>query len=293
MAISLAVTGSSILGLEFTVTDADQGDRFSIIRTDNEGYYDTVAVRGADLAVPTGDVVVVTDYEAPFNANLTYTAQAFSLSDLVNPIGTDTEVVTTASNVPDGFAMIHQVFNADERVAGTVTKDGLTTWTRDAVVLSENKVLGRSLPVLITEPMGPRKGSIKMLNLLSFTTDYDGDGVRVVGSTELKKWKTIFDAGATMMFRSAVKDSGFFDIYFKVLSVEIDRSIGGSLYFGQSTSFPLASWTVDYQEVDRPLTSIAGLGLTNWQDVYNNNATWAEVDTDHSSWQSVLSNPTL
>jgi hypothetical protein len=53
------------------------------------------------------------------------------------------------------------------------------------------------------------------------------------------------------------------------------------------------SYTITYIEQDRPLTTIAGLGFTNWNDVYVSNADWQEVNDDHADWLSVLTDPTL
>ncbi len=293
MAIGISSTGSSILGFELTITDANEGDRFAVTRTDNDGFYETVYVRGADFATPDGATMVVTDYEAPFNADITYEVSSYDISDLETPLNTDDVSETTNTEVPVGFAMIHQVFDVAERVTGTVTKEGLTSWNREANILSENKVLGRPFPVVITDKMGPRTGSIEIMNLLTHTTDYDDTDVRVYRTTELAKWRTIFDDGATMMFRSSVRNTGFFDIFFKAKSVATDRSSGGVQYFHIDDEWPLLVYTINYQEVERPLTSSVGLGLTGWEDVYNNNADWNEVLADHADWLSVLQNPTL
>lgn len=292
MAIGISVSGSSILGFAITVTDATEGDRFSVTRTDNEGFYDVVAVRGADLATPTSSTMVIDDHEAPFNANITYTAASYDLSDLDTPINTATSIQTTTTEVPVGFSMLTQVFNAEERVTGTVVKDGLTEWSRGANVLSENKVLGRANPVIVTENMGPRKGTIKIANLLTHTTDFDSEGTRTLRSTELGKWKTIFENGGSLLFRNSVKDTGFFDLYFKCMSVTIDRELGGSLYFW-NTEWPLLVHSIEYTEIDRPITSAVGLGLTGWDDVFENNVDWAEAALDHANWASVLANPLL
>lgn len=290
MAIGISVTGSAVLGFTITVTQANEGAKLQVRRADNTGYYDTVAVRGADFISPSAATMVFTDNEAPFNSNLTYTASSYSLSDLVTPIHSASQVKSgSATSVPNGFSMIHQVFDSAERVAGTLVQ--LPTQTRDAKVLSKSEVLLRSNPVIITDVLGGRKGDLKMSNVISVTTDYDGLAAIEQFATYLGKWRSVFADGSTLMFRNDALRSGFDDMYFKCQGVTIEGS--GQPVGANYPDYPILIYTINYSEVDRPLTTTSGLGLTTWNDVYASNANWTEVNSTHLNWLSVLNNPLL
>lgn len=287
MAVAIAVTGSAVLGFEITITDATEGDRLRVTRIDNDGYYPTVAVRGVDLINPSSATEVFTDYEAPFNADITYLVETFALSDMVNPVNTDT-ATGLDTTVPTGFAMIMEVLVPENRVAGAVLE--FKGYSRKAKVLSSSNVLGRKNPVVVTDVMGGREGTMSMGNIQGLTFDYDDSTPTPVGQTRMGKWRDIFESGGTLLFRSDAQTTGVDDFYFKCENYEVERltKVGYDV-----PSYPILRHEVSWVEVDAPLTTVAGLGLESWADVMNSNADWQEVNDDHADWESVLTDPTL
>ena len=289
MAVGISVSGSSILGFQITITDALEGDRIVVARIDNDNYYATVSVREADMISPSSSTSVYFDYEAPFNTDLTYRVRSFALSNLVTPLHTATATgLDTAA--PRGFVMISRVNDSTERVTGTVDKDGMKDWSRKAKILSESDVLDRSNSVVISDVLGGRDGSWRIWNVLSHTTNFDGNGVRVAFKTEVGKWRSVLMDGSPLLFRSDVNYTGFDDCYFKVRNFSSARldSFGWNY-----PDYPAILHTIDFKEVDRPLTTISGLGFDDWQDVYDTYTDWADVNSTHADWLSVLTDPTL
>lgn len=285
MAVSItSITGNAVIGYTITVSGANSDTFIDIRRTDLDGYYPIVAVRGGDYATPTGSTMVFFDYEAPINRNIQYTAAAFNISNLVTPTSSATNTPSVTS-FPVGFAIITQVLDTSQRVAGSILD--FKTTKRAARVLGHHEVLGRANPVIITDVMGGRTGTLTMTNMLMTGQDY-GDGVKNAFDIIQGEWDTIFNDGSTLLFRSERDDSGFSDFYFKAMAVNEERIsiLGGT---------PLAwvQYAIDFEQVDRPLTSIAGLGLGTWNDVFMANTTWAEVNSVHANWLDVLSNPSL
>src|SRR5687768_3755649 len=140
MAISVSVTGDALLGYVITVTDADQGDRVNVFRRDQSGHYSDMVVRGFDMETPTGGTMIVIDYEAPFNTNLQYHAEAYDVSDLETPIASDTsDFIDTV--LPEGFAIITDPLDANQRLAVAVGE--LDNWDYETPVLGDHKVIGR------------------------------------------------------------------------------------------------------------------------------------------------------
>lgn len=288
MPIGATASGDAVLGVEITVTNANEGAKLQLMRIDTSGYYPTVAVRGADMISPSSATMVFTDYEAPFNLAIEYEVSSYAISDLDTPINSDT-VTGIDTTVPKGFAMITQVFTPTERVTGTVEK--LPEWNREAKILSTSEVLGRADPVVVTDVFASRTGSFSISNIISHAVDYDNSGDTVPYHSYLGKWRTIFNNGATLLFRSDTFASGFDDLYFKAKSVGVEG--GGSPVGYDYPDYPILKYTIAFQEQARPLTSTAGLGLTDWGDLLDSNVDWTEVMADHANWLSVLTDPTL
>lgn len=285
MAVSVSVSGDAVLGFTITVMGANTGDKLEVLRADSSGHYSTVAVRGADMIDPTGATMAFSDDEAPINLPLLYTANSYDLSDLDTPTSTDSEPAGP-DDFPSGFAIITKVLDVSDRVAGSVME--LDTWTYEARILGNSRVLGRANPVINADVMSGRSGNILMNNLNVFDVDFDGFGPYDQYEPVDVGWSTIFASGDTLLFRSDYRETGFDDCYFKVTGLTVKRlhRPGGMLLE------TIRSYDISFTEVDRPLTGLEGLGLFSWADVMNNNADWQEVNDDHADWTDVLLNPT-
>lgn len=289
MAIGVSAVSTTSLGWQITVTGANSYDFIRVTRVDNTSYYDDAIVRGFDMVAPTGSTMIVDDDEAPFNTSLNYRAEGFMLSNLVTPASSATAGPYTTT-VPFGFALIADVLDTGSRVHGAVPEEGLRSWDIDGNVKGTYKVLGRKNPVVITDTAGSRSGSLKMTNIQSFTTQYDATGPHgALYSPYLGRWNSIFNAGSTLLFRNDHNTTGFDDLYFKVQSVTATR-IGRISTEGVNT--PTMDFDIKYVEVDRPATSIEGLGLYTWQTILDSNVDWTDVNATHATWADVLANPT-
>jgi hypothetical protein len=288
VAIDITVTGDALLGYVLTVTDANQGQRVRVLRRDTSGHYPDVAVRGFDYATPTGGTMIVTDYEAPFNSATQYIAQAFNLSDLDTPIASDTSS-TVNTVLPSGFAIITDPLDAERRIAVGVSD--LSEWSMETRVLGEHNVLLRNNPVVITDVEGGRTGTMVVTNLNQWgTVRWDTPGpYAAYAVAAVASWRTIFRPGRTLLFRNTWNETGFDDMYFKALKNGPKR-LG---HVGTHNGTVFMQHTIDYKEVDKPSTQLAGLGLGTWEDVKDANANWSEVNTVHATWSSVLVNPDL
>lgn len=283
--VNVVVTGDALLGYELTVTNSTEGDYVRVRRVDSTSHYPVAGVRGLDMIPSTSGPIVITDYEAPLNTTFKYLAETFLLADLVNPSTTysSNELLTV---VPAGFAIITDVLAPDERVAGAVLD--FSNWTRKASILGKHKVLGRALPVTITDKFSGRSGSLVMSNLEHYDVKYDIPGRYIPYSTQPGKWSTIFDSGSVLLFRSDYRATGFDDCYMVIESVDPKR-----LHLvGQNTPATMA-YTITFSETDRPATAIVGLGLYTWNDLLMSNNTWNDLVSKYATWQDVLNNPTL
>lgn len=287
MTIGLTVTGNALLGYVLTVTDADQGDRVRVYRSDVSGHYPDAGVRGIDLVVPTGDTMIVVDYEAPFNTELHYHAQAFAISDLVTPIATAT-TAPIDTVLPPGFAIITDPLDANLRLAVAVNE--FNSWDLDIRILGTHKILGRRNSVVNSDVQGGRSGKMTISNVEQFGVNWDGSGPYLPYTiVSHANWNTVFSAGSKLLFRATWYESGFDDLYFRVTGHGVQRptKVGvnqGSVFLKHDISFV---------EEDRPSTTLAGTGLGRWEDVRVSNVNWTEVLADHATWASVLLNPDL
>lgn len=287
MALDIAVTGDALLGYIITLTDADAEDVINVYRVDQTGHYSNTRVRELDMATPSGSTMIVIDYEAPFNVDLKYVAESYDSGDLETVVATDTSGIV-GTTLPFGFAIITDPLDQTQRVA--IGVETLDEWGYSAKVLGTHNVLGRRNAVINMDVESGREGSIAGTNLDQFGVDWDDTGpylpYRAVGHAN---WETIFRSGRTLQFRNTWDESGFDDMYFKVKSHKTQRLEK----VGVSRGDVFKRFTIDYIEQDQPSTSISGLALGTWQQVFDSNADWTEVNSDHSTWASVLTNPRL
>lgn len=283
MAIGLSVSGDAFTGFQLTVTNADEADRFHIIRTDASGHYEVVPVRGGDYAAPTGSTMIIDDFEAPFNTTLSYTAQAFDLQDLETPVSEDTQG-PFITEVPLGYFLIHHVLNPDYRIVGAIE---LNDWNIKSKVLSRVEVLGRSKPIVTTDLMGGREGEMSLTNVHVFSVDYGLGDPDIHETYSDAALNNIFKDGDTLLFRSSWEETGFDDMYFKVDGLTYRRR---GIVRNDS---PILTLNIKYIEVDKPPTALNSLTLLTWGDLNDNNVDWDEVNSTHADWESVADNPLL
>lgn len=293
MAIGISVTGDALLGYVITVTNANTSDRVRVYRHDVSGYYSDAAIRDIDQVSPTGSTMVVTDYEAPFNTELTFTAQAFAVSDLVTPVSTATTgPINTV--LPDGFAIITDPLDAGQRIAVAVAE--LDDWSFDTKVLGRHNVIGRHNSIINADTESGRTGQMVISNLDQFGINWDGTGPYLPYAVIAHaNWNTIFRPGNTLLFRSTHQETGVDDMYFKTLGRKVRRIGAVGVFFDADTgrhNVWLAQ-TVSFEEQDRPSTALHGTGIGTWLQVRDNNVNWSEVNSDHADWADVLVNPGL
>lgn len=285
MAIGISVTGDALLGYVVTVTDADQGDLVHVYRVDQTGHYEDAIVRELDMATPTGDTMVVIDYEAPFNVDLKYVAEAYT-SDVV--IGTATSGIV-GTTLPYGFAIISDPLEESQRIA--VAIESLPDWKYETRVLGKHQVLRRKNPVMNLDLESGRSGSLTFTNLNLFAVDWDGTGPYVpYDLLDNQTFKTVFASGRKLLFRNDWRTSGFDDLYFACTSRSVSMASGDLAPAGE---IQFLRYQVEFLEQDRPGTAIAGSGLGNWNAVDTANDSWDDVKAKHSNWFSVLVNPSL
>lgn len=287
MTIGITVTGDALLGYVLTVTDADQGDLVHVYRVDLSGHYENTPVRGLDMATPTGDTMVVVDYEAPFNVDVRYTAEAYETSDLITPVAS-ADSGLTGTTLPYGFAIISDPLEQSLRIAVNMTE--LDPWDNEARVLGKHQVLGRKNTVMNLDVESGRSGGMKFTNVNGFAVDWDDSGPYLPYDVlSHSNYRTVFRQGRKLMFRNDWTRSLFDDMYFAVTSRSTQLVHG--LAPGQGT--PILQFSLGYEEQDQPTTSLRGIGLGNWNLVDSANASWDEVKTKHNNWFSVFLNPGL
>lgn len=282
MAIGISVTGDAVLGYVITVTDADAQDLVHVYRVDQSGHYETAIVRELDMASPTGSTMVVTDHEAPWNTTLRYFAESYDAGDTETPVATaQSSLVTTT--IPTGFVLISDPLDANQRVALAIEE--LNEWEYSGRELGTHHVLGRRHPVLNMGVEEGRSGSIVGTNLNIYSIDYDENGPYPLYEVkDHANFETIFRPGRTLLLRNTWSESGFDDLYFKATSHKTERLVK----VGNNNGNVFKRFTITYKEQDRPTTRLSGLALGTWQTIFDSNATWSEVNTDHGSWTSAL-----
>lgn len=289
MAVAISVTGDALLGYVLTVTDADQSDLVHVYRTDGTGHYPLAIVRGLDMATPTGGTMVVIDYEAPFNKDLVYTAQVYASGDLDTPVASaDSNIVGTT--LPFGFAILTDPLDATQRLA--ISVEEMDEWSYELKVLSKSQVLGRANAVISSDVESGRTGKLVCTNISQFSVDWDGLGPYLPYDViDHANWATVFSSGRTLLFRCDHEETGYDDLYCKILSRSVsrpDRSVGRN-----AGAAVLKRHSLSYEEQDRPATALTGSGLGTWDVVNASNASWDEVNAKHANWFSVLVNPGL
>ncbi|MET9126902.1 hypothetical protein [Streptomyces sp. NPDC004528] len=207
----------------------------------------------------TGDVAVVTDYEAPLGVPLQWRVAT------QNPSGAGLFTYTSDPITLD--AETTDVWLKDPGLPARSVKvtvaTPMPTWTRD-VPRSVNVVRGRALPVVISDVRGGLVGD------LTVVTETDDDRAAL-------SW--VLDAGGPLLLQWP-PGWGETDMYVSV---------------GQVTAAPLVdyaefsdrTWTLPLTQVDRPIGGVTGSADRTWQTVASSGATWAEALSGATNWLDV------
>lgn len=282
---SLAVTGDAITGyvVTYTVNEAHviaSADRVTVTRIDQSGHYPDTVIRDAELHTLTAYDTAFHDYEAPFETTFTYSASRYSSSDDTTIIHTAT-ATGTATSIPTGFAMIHKVLDPRIRIAPAMQD---FSSSRDTNILGKHQVLERRNPVILTDVLTGRKGTIQCNNIHTWTIDFDGRGPYTAYTVRDEYLNNMFDDGGVFQFRSHHSETGQDDMYFIVDSVSDQRL---SRVVGALTDMP-KQYDIDYTEVDMPDPSLSATPLITWGDVDEVYVNWLSLDLAKDSWSEVM-----
>lgn len=269
-------------GFDISVTGLTGKDRLYIERQDPTGLSPSVRVRGADdITISSINTFAITDYEAPVNPLVQYRVVGY-----VYPFGSIEEVVTPT--IQSAFTNRGEVWLKSVSQPALSRRVNMVDWAERSTpgrILGEYPVLGRRNKVVITDVLGGREGSFTL------TTYLDAPNAWAQASSP---WdlEALLTEGQTLMIQTTgLTFTGERDMYFEVKNVTRRRtSLSGA--YGNAIPFQqtdlVFEFDIDYIEVDRPATTEESLGLRDWQDVLNQNATWQEVLDNHTTWLDAL-----
>lgn len=287
---TLAVPGYqvTVAGLS-TVVGATQ---CTLVRQTSSGTQ--VDVRGMSALAITADTATATDFEYSYQAvsgategadtNWFYfikaqTANGGLLAQAGYPqkdgAQSRTDVISTT---PYATAIIQSI--QQPALSLPIVLSDFPSWAIPGRVLSTNYVLGRENPVVLTDAIGGRTGTFQILfhpALLLYSH---------------RDLKTLLTFNDTFMLQPFYQAAGVDDMFFKITDVAVARvSVADTL----DTVPQALQFSVNFTEVDRPLTSGEGTTITTWNDLLINPAitTWNDVVSHWSNWLGVLNDPSL
>ncbi|MFF3312467.1 hypothetical protein [Streptomyces sp. NPDC002952] len=206
----------------------------------------------------TGDITVVTDYEAPLGVPVQWRVV------VANPGGAGSfsytsDPVTLSSETLDVW--IKDPGLPARSVHATVQT--LPDWQRTARQ-GINQVRGRTRPIVISDVRTSRTGTLT----LTTQTEDERDAL----------W-WVLDTGNTLLLQWP-PGWGERDVYVSVGDVT-------EAHVTESAEFADRAWTLALTEVDRPIGGMVGSADRTWQTVANGGSTWAEALAGATSWLDV------
>jgi hypothetical protein len=209
----------------------------------------------------TGDVAVITDYEAPLGIPLQWRVSiqhpsgpgSGLLSYTSDPITLDAETTDVWLKDPGSPA----------RSVRITVATPMPTWTR-AARQGVSQVRGRALPVVINDVRGGVTGD------LAVVTETDDDVAAL--------W-WVLDSGGPLLLQWP-PGWGQRDMYVSVGDVQAAPVV-------DYAEFHDRTWTLPLTEVDRPIGGVTGSADRTWQTVASSGSTWAEVLAGATSWLDV------
>ncbi|MFD7776657.1 hypothetical protein [Streptomyces sp. NPDC059753] len=208
----------------------------------------------------TGDLAVITDYEAPLGAPVQWRATVHAptgsarFSFTSDPLTLDAETLDVWLKDPGLPAR-----------SCSATVQTLPDWQRSARQ-GVNQVRGRVRPIVISDVRTSRTGSLVLVT-------------RTEAERDALWW--VLDSGSTLLVQWP-PGWGERDVYVSV----------GDVTEGHITELAEHSdrtWTLALTEVDRPIGGIVGSADRTWQDVANSGVDWAAALAGATSWLDVYS----
>ncbi|MGW1828828.1 hypothetical protein ACWCO0_09700 [Streptomyces tubercidicus] len=225
------------------------------VRTPLRGY-----VGDTDTITTTSDVAAITDYEAPLGTPLTYIVKTWTTT-VNDGWYYRTPQITLPPRDDSGVVIKDPVLPARNTI---VTASQLPDWQRSARQGSF-AIRGRARPIVISDVRASRTGTLVL------TTETTEEATAL--------WWTL-ETGNTLLLQWPA-GWGLTDVYVAVGDVTESRI---STYAGHSDR----SWSIALTEVDRPIGSLVGSANRTWQDVADDNASFAELAASATTWLDVL-----
>lgn len=260
-------------GWDIVVGNLVTGTAFTVFRHDTSGVLPSVAVRGLEN-VP---IVTVTasDYEVPFIPQVQFELVVYQdgvitaedIFQIVTPI-----YVAEPSFYTSRFYLKDVI---DPTKSLSVSVSDLRNTNYDGQILASHHILGRKMPVVVTDVASGRRGTMKVVsaNIGSF------------GQVDVNKIRDLLDGGHVLLFQSVRNPYIFRDMYFAIESYsEVSLGINDT---GQELSFV---WDINFVEVERPGLTSLGVSIAQWQDVLVDPAfaSWTDVNSGESTWMTLL-----
>lgn len=241
-------------------------------------------VRGLDhVSRFTGDSISANDYEFPYTkGTFHYQLIAYDVAGniLDSSLVSANQTPDTARNQlltasPYSTAILQSIQQPALNLP--VVVNDFKDWSIAGSVLGTYKVLGRENPIVLTDAMGGRTGTMILLVSPNFLTIYDLD--------DLDMLITYRD---TLLFQPFWAGAGMQDIYLKVTDVSVSRL---TIAKTDNSTVPSHLVTVNFTEVDRPDTKGPATAIGTWGDVLNRFSTWQEVLSSRENWLDLLNRP--
>lgn len=129
---------------------------------------------------------------------------------------------------------------------------------------TENDIIGRSSPMIISDVRRAPKGSVV---LLTYTLE------------ERDRLRTLLASGRTLVLRMP-PDFGDPVLYVAAKDAPEKRVV-------PDVRRPERSWDIPIQVTDRP-SGLVDLGLSTWRSVVDTNATWRDVKAKYATWLDLI-----
>lgn len=287
-------------GYEITLgnlTDDADHDTLRVICRDPEGVYPDQIVRGTDHATISGASFLVEDFEFPQFRSVEYRLELYDGGVLDATISTG-----TLTGLPEAYFVTqgaYPLFNSwIQSVEQPVLNqpcfvEKFNNWKRDGRMLAKQNILGRKLPVVVSDVMAGREGQM---------TFWVGDVLPWPwNSTDsFHEYELLFNEGDILLFRTWEDDAvGHKPLYFAVDNIDYERKgraahtriHNGSIE--DRTKGGVFLVKVTFVEVDRPATGTILLSDTTWSDVNSTATTWNDLVVNRATWFEVYQDPTL
>jgi hypothetical protein len=208
-----------------------------------------------------GDVAVVTDYEAPLGIPVQWRVA------IQHPSGPSSGLLSYTSDPITLDAEITDVWLKDPgspaRSVRITVATPMPTWTR-AARQGVSQVRGRPLPVVISDVRGGVTGDLTVVT-------------ETVDDKRALDW--VLDSGGPLLLQWP-PGWGEDDMYVSVGDISKAPLV-------DYAEFSDRTWTLPLTQVDRPIGGVTGSADRTWGTVASSGSTWAEVLAGATSWLDV------